>query len=59
MEKSKTKKQRRAEKPSLKVTGQLAMPENILPWEHDLLAVLLEAVDGCVERKKPNVEVES
>ena len=52
MEKSKTKKQRRAEKPSLKVTGQLAMPENILPWEHDLLAVLLEAVDGSAEQEE-------
>ena len=59
MEKSKPKERRRAEKPSLNVTGQLAMPENILPWESDLLAVLLEAIEGSAERKEPDVEVAS
>ena len=59
MEKSRTKKQQRAEKPSLKVTGQLAMFENILPWEHNLLAVLLEAVESSVQQKKTDIEVPS
>lgn len=59
MEKSKLRKRRRAEKPPLSVTGQLAMPREILPWERDLLAVLLEAIDGSVERKKDDIEVPS
>jgi hypothetical protein len=59
MEKSKSNKKRRAEKPPLNVTGQLAMPENILPWERDLLTLLLEAVDGSVERKMTDIEVAS
>jgi hypothetical protein len=59
MEKSKTKKQRRADKPSLNVNGRLAMPREILPWERDLLAVLLEAVEGSVQRKKTDIEVPS
>jgi hypothetical protein len=57
MEKSKSKKQRRAEKPPLSVTGQLAIPERLLPWERDLLAILLEAIDGSVRRKKTNIKV--
>ena len=59
MKKSKTKKQRRVEKPPLNVTGQVAVPENILPWERDLLTVLLEAVDGSAERKMTDIEVPS
>ena len=59
MEKSKSKKKRRAEKPSLNVTGQLAMPDNILPWERDLLTLLLEAVDGSAERRMTDIEVPS
>ena len=55
MEKSKSKKQRRAEKARLNVIGQLTMPERLLP----LLAVLLEAVDGSVQRKKTDIEVPS
>jgi hypothetical protein len=52
MEKSKSKERRRAEKPQLKVTGQLVMPSEILPWERDLLAVMLEAVDGAAQREE-------
>ena len=52
MEKSKSKKKVRAEKPPLNVTGQLAMPTRILPWERDLLAVMLEAVDGAAQREE-------
>jgi hypothetical protein len=52
MEKSKSKKKRRAEKPALNVTGQLAMPREILPWERDLLVVLVEAVDGSAEQEE-------
>ena len=59
MEKLKSKKKRRAETPPLNVSGQLAIPENILPWERDLLAVLLEAIEGSAERKEPDVEVAS
>ena len=59
MEKSKTKKQRRADNPSLNVNGRLAMPREILPWERDLLAVLLEAIDGSAERKMTDIEVSS
>jgi len=59
MEKSKSKKKRRAEKPSLNVTGQLVMPANILPWERDLLTLWLEAVDGSAERKMTDIEVAS
>lgn len=59
MEKSKSKKKVRAEKPPLNVTGQLAMPRKILRWERDLLAVLLEAVDSSVQRKKTDIEVSS
>lgn len=50
MEKCKSKERRRAENPKLNVTGLLAMPSEILPWERDLLAVLLEAVDGSAKR---------
>ena len=46
MEKSKTKKKRCASKPPLSVTGPLAVPDEILPWERDLLVVVLEAVEG-------------
>ena len=59
MEKSRSNKKRRADKPPLNVTGQLAMPDNILPWERDLLAVLLEAIDGSAERKMTDIEVAS
>jgi hypothetical protein len=60
MEKSESKKKRRAEKPPLTVTGQLAMPREILPWERDLLAVLLEAVDGSAEQdEQADIEVPS
>jgi len=59
MEKSKSKKRRRAEKPPLNVTSQLAMPREILPWERDLLVVLVEAVDGSVQQKKTDTEVPS
>jgi hypothetical protein len=60
MEKPKLKKKRRTEKPPLNVTGRLAMPEMILPWERDLLAVLLEAVDGSAEQDdKADPEVAS
>jgi hypothetical protein len=59
MEKSKSKNKRRAEKPSLNVVGQLAMPKAIPPWERELLAVLLEAVDGSVQRKTTESEVPS
>ena len=59
MEKSKSKTKRRAEKAPLNVNSRLAMPREILPWERDLLAVLLEAVDGSVEQKKTEVEVRS
>ena len=52
MEKLKSKKKRRAEKTPLNVVGQLAMPEGIPPWERDLLAVLLEAVDGSRPREE-------
>ena len=57
MEKSKTKK-RRAEKRPLNVTGPLAMPSEILPWERDLLAVILEVVDSNAHREdEPALEV--
>lgn len=59
MEKSKSKKKRRAEKPPLNVSGQLAIPENILPWERDLLAVLLEAVADSVQHNEADIEVPS
>jgi hypothetical protein len=52
MEKSKSTKKWRAEKPPLNVTGQLAMPENIQPWERDLLGVLLEVVNGSTQQKE-------
>jgi len=57
MERSQSKKKVHAEKPPLNVTGQLAMPRKILRWERDLLAVLLEAVDSSVQRKKTDIEV--
>lgn len=59
MEKSKSKKKVRAHKAPMKVTGRLAMPKELLPWERDLLAVLLKAVDGSVQRKKTDIEVPS
>jgi hypothetical protein len=59
MENSESKKGRRAEKPALNVTGQLAIPERLLPWERDLLTLLLEAVDGSAERKMTDIEVAS
>ena len=34
--KPKSKKKRRTDKPPLRVTGRLAMPREILPWERDL-----------------------
>lgn len=33
----------RAAKPPLEVTGSLTMPSGVLPWERDLLAVILAA----------------
>jgi len=59
MEKNRSKERQKAMKPPLKVTGQLAMPKTIPPWERDLLDVLIEAVDGSVQRKKANIEVPS
>jgi len=59
MEKSKSRKKVRAEKPPLNVIGLLAMPREILRWERDLLAVLLEAVDSSVQQKKTDIEVPS
>ncbi|MBN1607853.1 MAG: hypothetical protein JW940_14545 [Polyangiaceae bacterium] len=59
MEKCKSKERRSTDKPQLNVTGQLAMPKEILPWERDLLAVLLEAVDGWFEQNKTDIEVPS
>ena len=60
MEKSKSKKKIRAEKAPLNVAGQLAMPERLLPWERDLVAVLLEAIDGAQQREeKTDIEVPS
>jgi hypothetical protein len=47
MEKSESRGRRRPKKPSLHVIGPLAMPSEILPWERDLLAVVLEAVEGA------------
>jgi len=58
MEKSKSKKKRCAEKPPLGVTGPLVMPKEILPWERDLLAVLLDTVNNnvdCEEECTPEV----
>ena len=46
MEKSKSKGRRCPKKPPLHVIGPLIMPSEILPWEQDLLAVVLEAVEG-------------
>ena len=43
MDKPLRKRQVRAAKPSLAVTGSLTMPSGILPWERDLLAVILAA----------------
>ena len=57
MEKSKSKKKMRAEKAPLNVAGQLAMPRSILPWERDLVAVLLEAVD-CTQQRKEKTDIE-
>ena len=51
MEESKSKKKRRTEKAPLNVIGQLAIPREILPWERDLLAVLLEAVNGSKQQE--------
>ena len=59
MHKSKSEPKRRDQRRPLNVASQMAMPEKILPWERDLLAVLLEAVDGSVQRKKANIEVPS
>jgi len=52
MEKSESKKKRRAEKAPMNVTGQLAMSERLLPWERDLLAVLLEALNGSTQQEE-------
>ena len=52
MHKSKSEPKRRDQRRPLNVTGQLAMPREILRWERDLLAVLLEAVDSSVQKKK-------
>jgi hypothetical protein len=49
MEKSKSTKQRRGAK-ALQVTGHLALPEGLLPWERDLLAALLEAINGSTQQ---------
>jgi len=58
MEKSKSKGSRRRKKPPLRVTGSLAMPSEILPWERDLLAVVLEAVaDSEQGEQEPTPEV--
>lgn len=59
MEKSKSEERRRAEKAPLNVIGQLAMPEGLLPWERDLLAVLLEAVNGSTQEEKADAGVSS
>lgn len=60
MENSENKKKRRVEKPPLSVTGRLAMPKEILPFERDLLAALLDAVDGAAYREeKADPEVAS
>ena len=60
MEKCKSKERRRAEKPPLSVTGPLAMPKEILPFERDMLAVLLDAVDNAALRaERANPEVAS
>lgn len=59
MEKKRSKERQKAMKPPLKVTGQLAMPKAIPSWERDLLAVLIEAVDGSVQRKTANIGVPS
>ena len=59
MTKKRSKERQKAKKPTLTVTGRLAMPREILSWELDLLAVVLEAVDGSVERKKTEIEVPS
>ena len=58
MEEAKSKKKRRAKRPPLNVVGQLVMPRGIHPWERDLLAVLVEAVDGSMlpEREDDNEE---
>ncbi len=50
MEKSLSKKKRRAKKPHLNVTGPLAMPCEILAWERDLLAVMLEAFEASLKQ---------
>ena len=52
MEKSESTKQRRADKARLKVTGRLAMPREILTWERDLLAVLIEAVNDSAQQEE-------
>ncbi len=52
MEKSKPKKKGCAEKAPLNITGQLAMPEKLPPWERNLLAVVLEAVDGSTQQEE-------
>ena len=59
MEKSKSKKKQRAAEVPLNVTGLLAMPIEVLPWERDLLTLLLEAVNGSAERKMTDIEVAS
>ena len=43
MDKPLRKRGVRAAKPPLEVTGSLTMPSGILPWERDLLAVILAA----------------
>jgi hypothetical protein len=52
MEKTKLKRRRRAEKPALSVTGPLLMPSETLPWECDLLVVVLEAFKGLEQEEQ-------
>jgi len=60
MEKFKSEEKGHTENRPLTVTGQLEMPSEILPWERNLLAVLLEAIDGAEQREeKVDSEVSS
>ncbi|MDJ0762807.1 MAG: hypothetical protein QNJ97_07430 [Myxococcota bacterium] len=47
MTESKKKGTRRSAKPKLKVEGILRMPEDILPWEFDLLGPMLGAIQDA------------
>jgi len=60
MEKAKLKERWRSKKPPLRVTGPLAMPTKVLPWEYDLLAVVLEAVEDSEQgEQEPTPKVTS